>query len=509
MTARRQTSIQVSPRARAALDTVATSWAVSRDEAVRRLLTKYIERQAAVHEELRLTHISTVLRFPPPPLARGGDDGRVRLAFRAESDLLVAARSYGFQLPGQSERRGPAHYSARPLTDAVLSAIAMERPFVDDGLNDLPALVTRREALGLWRLTVAATLTRAEQRALLSRDDDISFILREEGVAWHSPWRSSVALHLARQLLVGSTGERDLLHDQTEAFNTLRYDLELSVDFDHPLLAGLVGSPQDPQGRGGTAVWRAERQVALTDFERWFVGVEGRGTFLMQPPGWELTPPPAWHCLALPYGAPVPAQEQRALDHGRVVALTAGSRRVLWPYDEHRQPVTGFESVVVGAGAMSPIKLVELTLVGPDTLGNYPWVPAGTAHELGFISAQDAEELVAHADIANRAAIEATLRRANGRLDQEELASLRAVRHEPKVFARRAARFRLSCRLQSPGWAWHVESIVELVAQGSTPARLTWLAGTVGKMRNLALERDMERAWHASFWLGSTFPGDV
>jgi hypothetical protein len=76
---RRQTSVLLSPRAVATLGAIAAKLGVSREAAVRRLLGEFLEAQAGLNEDDRLTHISTVLRFPPPPLP-GKPDPRVRLA---------------------------------------------------------------------------------------------------------------------------------------------------------------------------------------------------------------------------------------------------------------------------------------------------------------------------------------------------------------------------------------------------------------------------------------------
>ncbi len=139
-------------------------------------------------------------------------------------------------------------YGARPLTDAVVTAIARVEPFVDDGLDGLPPLLTQRAAHGLWQLTVAATLRRAEQRVLHDPRDETASVLREGDAAWHAPWRFAVALHLARELLTGPHAEANLamVTEQTAAeFGLLRSDLELTTDFDHPLLQGAPAPRSD------------------------------------------------------------------------------------------------------------------------------------------------------------------------------------------------------------------------------------------------------------------------
>jgi hypothetical protein len=77
-------------------------------------------------------------------------------------------------------------------------------PYVDDGLERLQALLRHREALGLWRLVVAATLTRAEQRALLKASlGRAAEVLREEDL------RSPQCCRSDRLVRVEPLGRRD------------------------------------------------------------------------------------------------------------------------------------------------------------------------------------------------------------------------------------------------------------------------------------------------------------
>lgn len=131
---RRQTSVRVSPRAVEALDAVARGRGVSREKAARELLDEHVAAQAAGSEDLRLTHISTALRFPPPRPGRVGD-GRVALRVRLEEGVAERAGAMSLRLPGQAGRRAFRHYNTRPLTDALVTAIARVHPFVDAGLE--------------------------------------------------------------------------------------------------------------------------------------------------------------------------------------------------------------------------------------------------------------------------------------------------------------------------------------------------------------------------------------
>jgi hypothetical protein len=125
-----ETNVRVPPCASAALQTIAARAGTSRDETIRRLLSEHVERQEHLDPEERLTHVSTVLRYPMPPFSshtpRLGRPLRLRLPFGFD----VRARAVSLQLPGQS-RRAHRDYEARPLTDAVMTAIAVEEPFAD------------------------------------------------------------------------------------------------------------------------------------------------------------------------------------------------------------------------------------------------------------------------------------------------------------------------------------------------------------------------------------------
>jgi hypothetical protein len=79
-----------------------------------------------------------------------------------------------------------------------------------------------------------------------------------------------VVTHLARKLLHQDPLHRTaagyyekVLYDQTRPWLRLRRALEkdLHLPVSRWLLQGLTGTHQDLEGRGGTAVWRAERIV--------------------------------------------------------------------------------------------------------------------------------------------------------------------------------------------------------------------------------------------------------
>jgi hypothetical protein len=193
-----------------------------------------------------------------------------------------------------------------------------------------------------------------------------------------------------------------------------------------------------------------------------------------------------------------------------VLRIESGSRAVLWPYDRAGAPVAGFDSIISGAGDLSPAALVELILVAHGDLFTYPLVPAAKAHELGFISAADRDVLISNAAEQNSAHMHAAMDRARRyRLGPSEVDALRNAMHDPPRFARLAAKSHLSCPLVEPAWAWQVDSVAAaVVSRVHRPERLRWLAQTMRRITTYVLERDMEQAWRKAFWLGRTVPDD-
>jgi hypothetical protein len=384
-------------------------------------------------------------------------------------------------------------------------------PYVDEGLEGLPPLLHHREALGLWRLVVAATLTRAEQRVLLTASPGpAAEVLREEDVAWHDPWRFSVARHLAVGLLAGekATAGRRMLWDQGEEFDRLRYDLERSDELDHPLLAGLAWPANDLQGRGGAAVWRAERVLQLERLAEWMTADGEARETVVDPPGWTLQAPSKWFGWRFRYPDPLPEPQHSDLNSGRVLRVDYRSRSVLWPYDAARTPITGFADVLAGARDMPPAEIVELVLVTADDIGTYPWVPAATACALGFISAGERDHLVTAADARNTAEVADVLRRA-ARLDPADRAALAAAAGDPARFGRLARRHRLRCWFTRPSWRWEVRSVQAALMNGASPAQLRWLAEATRGTRGWALETSMREAANRAFWQGGPEPDDM
>ncbi|MCZ2850195.1 hypothetical protein [Modestobacter sp. VKM Ac-2978] len=487
---------------------IAKERGVSREQALRDLLDAHVAEQSGCAEGDRLSHISTVLHYPPRPPGRQSD-GRVRLSLRLDEGVAELASSMSLRLPGQALRRAFEDYASRPLTDAVVTAIARARPFVDEGLEGLPPLLRQRETQGLWRLTVAATLTLAEQQVVLSRPTDpTTAVLRGQDVAWHDPWRFAVALHLARRLLIGpqSAASRHMLWEQGDEFELLRFDFERTEDFDHPLLRGLSWPHRDLQGRGGAAVWRAERSLALERFATWMTGPTGTST-TVDPPEWEVTVPEGWH------GRPpvaekgqLSSQEQADVDAGRLVHIEVGDQSVLWPYGESGSPVRGIDAVGAGAGSIAPAELVELILIRTEDVGRRLRVPAATACELGFIPPAERDALVVAAEVETHAEIARVLTEAS----EPELWALRAAAHAPERFARIARRAGMQCFIVRPTWTWYVDSVPEVLAAGASREQLLWLGGGMRRLQRMALEDSMRSAALRAYWLGQPdIPDDM
>lgn len=491
------------------LRAIVSEQGVSREAVVRELLAEYTDAQAGRGDEYRLTHISTLLRYPPPPIWGSDDDGRVRLAFRAPDALIRAAEVHALRLPGQPPKRGPRDYSARPLTDALTTAIACRRPFVDDGLEGLPALLSHRVAEGLWRLTRAATLTRAERQLLLSQDrgSNAAIVLREENVAWHSGWRFQIALHLARQLLGSEGGRLAMLESQTDEFDLLLYDLELDDDFEHDLLRDAPRPSHSMEGRGGAAVWRAHRAVAMSDLTRALFTWSGGGQAFrkqLEPPGWHLVAPPDWHGVGYRYGQPRTSEHASHLAEHKVIEVVSGSRSVLWPYDQTGQPIDGFEIVIRAAPTTGADRLVELVLVGADQLDWPPHLRAERAFELGLISHEELSHLLSSATNQRHNIIAAA--RQSRLQSPDDVAMLTAVVDDPDAFTKVARRLRLRGAWGAvPQWAWRTESIARSLADGVDPRLLPALVEAMSDAQNYHLEGEMRSAALKAFWLGRSF----
>ncbi|MFE1408577.1 hypothetical protein ACFW5D_34320 [Streptomyces sp. NPDC058770] len=338
---RKETNVRLPVCAHEALATIAARQGTSRDETVRRLLSDHVEEQERKDPEDRRTHLSTLLRYPPPPRWRKDPRQDRPLRLRADATLLERAKAVSLRLPGQ-HRRAHRDYQGRMLTDAVMTAIAVAEPFTDSFLDGLLPLLRQRSALGLWRLVTAATSTGPEETYLVTagtiRADAwmsdtplgagreyllrvAEHLEREEG--WHSSERFKRAVSLARGLLTGPQAKEceHWLYAQDEDFEEVYQDLLQEDDG----RGKHVRRGYDWTGRGGTAVWRAERRVDLEDFEDWLVGRgtgdSSVGVMESGSPGWLLSTPPAWQAQAFPRTAATPLREMGRRRQGPGLSL--------------------------------------------------------------------------------------------------------------------------------------------------------------------------------------------
>lgn len=503
---------------------------MSREATVRRLLEGYIDRQRALTEGRRLTHISTVLHYPSCLGAFEEFPATGRLAIRISPALAQAAVSCAYRIPGHAYRQSHLDYTSRPLTDAVVTAIRLEETFVDFKLEDLPPLLEHRQADGLWRLVVAATLTHSERVARHDGSEQLRYLLTEGQVMWHSPRRTQMALHVARRLFTGSEASANLVWvgEQRKEFDNWVDNLQDTrvIRGGHEFTEGALEPLENAEGRAATAVWRAERLMALDDLARVLTDPSSKmQELIVLPPGWVLCSPAGWRAVHFPGWEPPTAIVQEHVDRGRALRIDYGSRSALWPVTASQAPVAGFEHVVAGARALglTPIQIVEAVLVTREVneskneeprepqeaekekpAPTCPWFPVATAHELGLVDQAARDRIVEDAQEQTRRRIRVTLAAATRHyLPQDEagLERLSAASRDLHQFAQVAHELDLRFWITPAVWTWEVNSIPSILASGTaSPAQLQALGRQWCRQVRLALERDMERAWHAAMW---------
>ncbi|MGW1087384.1 hypothetical protein ACWD4L_13805 [Streptomyces sp. NPDC002596] len=536
-----ETNVWLPTCALATVGTVAARQGLSRDETVRQLLDEHLEAQEHREPDVRLTHISTVLRYPPA-LGRGKHrwvpefGGPLRLRLRP--GVADRARAVSLRLPGQFQR---AHrdYQSRQLTDAVMTAIAVQEPFTDTYLDGLRPVLRHRAARGLWGLAVAATSTAPElavheavSRAEFPYEDESatgppaggpgasSRLLRvaaalEGETGWHSAVRFWVAANIARLLLTGpetDAAER-MLFEQGEQWRELRLDYRYAdADTREDLRRGI--GDWDDSGRGGAAVWRAERAVEVEDFEVWLVGRGHVAERRNLPPGWLMRTAPTWraraaagHRAALrePYAGWVAA--------GRLLVFTSGGAPAVWPLtranDGRMRPVEGIEPVVAAAAGLAPDHVstfIEAMLLdwsddGESDLMPVPAclrLPASQAYDFGYIDAAQRRRLMAEARAATLASMDDVLNRL---YDDFYRARLEAARDSGSVMDfRRLARSAGVHFSTSPAtWPWPGGPVADEVVAGTRPEIVQWLATHAHRTSAKLLQHSMGEAWNAAF----------
>lgn len=517
----------------------------SRDATVRRLLAEHVERQEQTDADDRLTHISTVLRYPPPPRWRKDPRQDRPLRLRADADLLERARAVSLVLPGQYQRAF-RDYQSRALTDAVMTAIAVAEVFTDDFLDGLPPLLHHRAARNLWRLATAGLCTGPE-RALLEAavaardatagtpetvlDPDTQHLLAlmtalEKDVAWHSPARFQVAANIARELLTGPQAEANerLLQEEGEDWNDLYLDI-LYANEDRQAHLQRGTTSYDWSGRGGGAVWRAERQVSLDNLGDWLTGPvqTDTGEYVVRPPGWVLTHPPGWHALDLDptHTGRLPQPYATWTDQGRALAFPYRGKQAVWPLQRQPnrpgfEPVPGAEALLAPAAGLKPeqvLSYIEALLVDwnhqfdtedePD-LRLALDVPVGKAYDFDLISAEERQRAMAEARAATLNSMDEIIDLlADDGCDEEDLQYLRQLRRNVSQFAQVAkcldpsigARF----QVHKATWRWPGLSVAGEFLAGTSTDMVQWLATVAHTRSSLITQQSMQQAWTYAF----------
>lgn len=548
------TNVRILSAALDALSRVAVRWGLSRDETIRRLLSEHLVAQESVDDELqRLTHVSTVMRYPAPLPGRNQPRQGVQLRLRLDEGVADRARAVSLRLPGQY-LRGHRDYQARLITDAVMTAIARQEPIIDDVLDGVLPLLRHGAALGLWRLTAAAICTQSElevyELAGLHRVrrmtrpssepadhiEQLAAALREEDVAWHAAYRSTAAQFLVRKLLpVGSETMEEVLFEQSSyEWETLLLDLTHRNLFDNPIV-GFERPWHDYEGRGAAAVWRGERLLerhAMLVWLRRSVAAGVTRSRVVRPPGWKLGIPDGWRPAANGSGLPLPPDWCAHLDAGRVLNIGTDSRPVLWPTvagpGGQVIPVPRFDLVTAAAPSIQSDKLIEVLLVqlefptphdeSDDDLEPHPdddsWelqpitTTAHRAFNLGLIDEAARDAAVDHA----RVATQAEMRRIIASLcrDDELRTELRAAMNEPSRFAAIARRAKRRLYITTTSWTWPITSLAAAVADDTVPApAVEYLAQMMIMRCRRRLERSMERASRAAFDRFGYDPGSI
>ncbi|MFD3464221.1 hypothetical protein ACFWVM_31295 [Nocardia fluminea] len=463
----------------------------SRNKTVRWLLEDYVAEQRAREPDQRLMHVATLLRYPPTRRAAinsGCSPGR-SLRVVVEAELWESAGELAFRIQGQSRFRGHPDYQSRPGTDAVLTAITRHE-LLDDPVLGTHQLLTHGQARNLWRLVVDSSRTGEEaavvaqagsarairesdaSRRRVDLDGAKSHVERvaerlKDDVSWHAAARFGLAHAIVTDRLEGDDSAEFLcLLDAADPSADVRWQFEAERGAAH--YKRLVRSGAMAH-RGATAVWRAE----LADSSRELVGwlhdsrrASASRTRVMRPTKSTLVLPPDWVPTLFPSATPLPRLWQEHVRADRVLSLRYGGQQLLWPTcltpDESTEPVAGVEVVVrtvrgqkgVAPGEV-PLKVIETLLFDHGRIR----VPAHIAHDVGLITADERDAIVAQAEHDDL---------------EEQLAWLRPVMSDDLVFADLADRLSgESERRQSRiAYAWGYQSFVRYLAKIDHP----WLA---------------------------------
>jgi hypothetical protein len=540
-----ETNIVVPQCALDALEVWRADHGLRRDPAVRQLLDDYVESQRRLDPQQRLTHVSTVIWHPEMPVGRRQvAPHAVRLRLRLHPGVADAARALAMRLPGQIDGRGGYHdYRPRLLADAFLTALAAAAEFSDEVLDGLPPVLTHGEAVGLFRLAAAASSTSAERRIYARADRDldkvqsstagaartdegtdhaiaVATLLRDEDIAWHGPWRRAVTRHLVRKWLTGPDAESVLAAAAAQdavGFGSQRQLLEQDREHQRDELEGLRRWYGDSEGRGGTAIWRAERLIETRQIPRWLADSRSPGSgrsWATSEPGWTLRLPESWHTVTVRHGDDDRLRPHLALAEARrVIHASAGGTHIFWPYVSSAggrlEPVPAMATVLRVISDRDPAEIIELVLapewcpgidIGPIELSAF------AAHELGFIDLDERDELVKQAQVATCDRMQMFLDAVPG--GQVELQRrLTDAMSSPAEFARivagagyqrvvpslQAARFfETHARVR---WPLSFVSLAAEVDAGLAEPRLRWLCQHLERRYERVMALAMDRAW--------------
>ena len=398
-------------------------------------------------------------------------------------------------------------------------------------------LLRHDAAVGLWQLVVAATSSApenvihnaarealgAEKSAARRRLLLVAEALDEE-VAWHSPARFQVTANIARDMLTGAgaSANEQLLYEQRAEWDAIRQNLRRDSVVRARYMQGTISN--DWTGRGGSAVWRAERRVEVQDFEEWLVNCSGLDAVerVVNPPGWRVGVPGSWRAYVRPAAATgIPEPYATWFAAGRLLTFPVGSKQVAWPLIPSPaapgwSPVPGIEPLIAAAEGVSPDRVssfIEAMLVDWSRQEDHPDfpvrldLPAHKAFELGFIDADERRVAMAEARAATLREMADIIRR----LPYDQLhrrAELEQAMGDARLFGRLAGELGIRFRVVKATWIWSGRSIVDEIPAGTRVEALRWLAGWAYRTCTSLLQRSMEQAWRqafehrpAEFWL--------
>ncbi|MGH4023380.1 MAG: hypothetical protein ACRDRV_02215 [Pseudonocardiaceae bacterium] len=445
------------------------------------------------------------------------------------------------RLPGQSPR-AYRDYQARLLTDAVMTAIAVQEKFTDEFLAGLMPLLWHSTAIGLWQWAVAATSTAPENAIRdaaerlrspigaptipLSAEEFLAqkrLLLVAEALdeeAWHSPFRFTVAANIARDKLSGVKAQTNarILYEQGSEWDEIRQNMRHCTN--KAWLWEGTSVSYDWSGRGGAAVWRAQRRVELQDFEDWLSYRPREGSPIerhLRPPGWLVRTPDNWCTQVLPPHTEIPEPFATWVATGRLLAFPAQERQVLWPLSPAPRPpgwvpVPGIEPVIAAAGGLRPDQIsgfIEAVLVdwgsdGPEdedqeTVGR-PRIPAHEAFVFGFIDADERRRASAEARAATLQRMTDIINSHRVR-EESHRAELAAARGNVGLFKAviRRLRLRIDFDEVKATWAWPRRSLADEVLTGTPAEVVEWLARCFHRTCIRMLQHSMEQAWRDAF----------